>query len=844
MTDVTEPNSGRWLKEIERTLSPGATLVIAAVSASVLLAVIGSVLSWRTYEDRIVRERETAVDAALIAASSTSQFFAARLAALEALAQLLAPAEDDLEAIGSLLAAAALQQLGFSGGVGWVDRAGFLRAHSATLELPVDLSDRPFVRSVLTEGSPAVGHVVSGRVIDEALVVIAVPTFNGEMITGVLIGYLNADRFGTNVPSLVQVRFQTRVVDRVGRLILVDGRLAPMVEVLNPEVLAGAAGRVGTGLMGEPSRIMGIARAEEAGWTIVVDQDRSLLLSGSRGRFLGELAILVLLSALTSAAAMLAARRMNLSHRQMLAGARSLDALETLTESLSAAPSTKDVADAALSVFGKTFKASLVSIGLLDRDDRMKVFMIADEMLPADPDSPDEVVPLDSRSVLTDAFEASEPVVLSRQQLSHRYPDLETPTGASGAMVRRFLGRNAKGAVGLFVSGDFPPSDSDQELFSMMVPLLGDAFGRAAAAESEQQASRAFQQALLPRDTIDPDVNLQRAVRYIAAVGNVEVGGDWYDLWMVDERQVGAVVGDVVGRGVHAAAAMGQLRSSLRAAIIASTLPDQALARLDDLTRQINDSPSATVVLGIFDTVSRSINMASAGHLPPIHSGASETRVIKEMKGSPIGFLSYPTTRVSMNLQLDLEDTVVLYSDGLVERRDEPIDQGIERLRGVVHANRSMGVEALADVILERCLEIDNPDDVALVVLRPVGPYPKHFTRTARVDDFSPLLNSLEGWLAAQNHRPETSQFVVSRVEEALAVVAQCVAVDPTGEVLVEVEGGENLDVILEFRRTTFGAETDRVNRMILRLWRYGEMTRSGPRLQLRIGAAPMDSDG
>src|SRR5690606_32002385 len=137
-------------------------------------------------------------------------------------------------------------------------------------------------------------------------------------------------------------------------------------------------------------------------------------------------------------------------------------------------------------------------------------------------------------------------------------------------------------------------------IFETMVATLGEALERAAAVEAERGASRAFQRALLPRDTIGADVPLQRAVRYLSAT-EVEVGGDWYDLWLLDDDRVGVVVGDVVGRGVEAAAAMGQLRSGLRAIAASAGTPQDALDRLDAFAHQIAGRPSATAIFGILD---------------------------------------------------------------------------------------------------------------------------------------------------------------------------------------------------------------------------------------------------
>src|SRR5690606_24008801 len=117
--------------------------------------------------------------------------------------------------------------------------------------------------------------------------------------------------------------------------------------------------------------------------------------------------------------------------------------------------------------------------------------------------------------------------------------------------------------------------------------------------------------------------------------------------------------------------------------------------------------------------------------------------VLYEVKGTPIGFLNQKTRRRTSEITLGPEDTLVLYTDGLVERRSETIDDGIERLRGIIEKNLDVGVEALADAILKDCLELDHRDDVALIILRPVGSRPRHFTRSAPVDDFSELLAEL-----------------------------------------------------------------------------------------------------
>jgi hypothetical protein len=839
---VTQTRPGNWLADVERALAPGARVVIAAALASLMLVAIGGALAWRSYIDRADREQELVADAALDAARSVSQFFADRFAVLQAMAEMPGVAESDMDSIVAIVGAAGREALGFSGGVGWVDPNGLLQASSVAEpgELPVDLSDRVFVIRALDSGLPSIGDVLMARLTAEMVAIIAVPTHSNEQVNGVLLGYVALDRFDAAIPSLVPPGLVTRVVDRGGSVILTNGLAAGPYVPENGALLHGPSSTRGAGLMGQPDRMIGMAVVPDTGWTVVVEQDRLLLLAGSRGRFLGEVGVLILLSLITVGVAGIAAVRMDSSHRQMLVGARNLSALEALSEKLSAAPSARDVADAVLEVFGSVFDAEAVVVGLADSDERLKAYTIADDLGSPHPDLPDEVVSMDDHSILVDAFESLDELFLSRSELETRYPDLVLPPAATGVMTGRFVGRNARGSVCLFVHGEFPPASSEAELFVTMVPLLGDAFGRAAAAESQRLAARAFQQALLPRDTIGLEVELQRAVRYIAAVGDVGVGGDWYDLWMVDDERVGAVVGDVVGRGVEAAAAMGQLRSALRATTAASKTPGDALAQLDSLVGQISGSPSATVLLSTFDTERRIFHLASAGHLPPLLATKGHVRAMYEVRGTPVGFLNQPMTRVTMAAELEPEDTLVFYTDGLVERRGESIDQGIERLQRSLSEHRHLGVEALADQLLKSCLEPENQDDVALLVLRLVGSDPTSFTRSSSIEGFADVLDEIRAWGAGRVDEGAIAHLV-NRLGEAHEVVLRCTAHDPIGDLVVEVSEAEPgpLRATLEFRRVAVESGTARVNRMILRGWRYGELIPGGARLELGVGGAP-----
>lgn len=834
---VNQARPGKWLVDAEQALSPGKRVIIAVLSASIFLAGIGSVLAWRSYTERVGREQDHLSDAADDAAMSLSQFFSGRTAMLHAVASIPGVGQGDLDRIRQLLGAVGIDTVGFTGGVGWADSEGMLQVSSAAdpPDLPIDLSDRAFIRHVLETGSSSVGDVVMARATDDYVAQIAVPTFSDGRTTGVLLGSVVLDGFGQRLPALTPDRYQIRVVDRPGRVILSDGKTAALYRPTNPSLLDGPTITRGVGLMGNSGRVIGLASVPETGWTVVVEQDQQTLMAGARARLVGEVAALLLLGLVTVGAARVAARRTDLSHSQVLVVARNLEALESLSEKLSAAPSTGDVAEAVLNVFGHVFDAESVAVGLAQTDGSLDIHAMAN---PLDAEVAGDTVSPEAAAILAEAFSSAEALVLSVDELRQGHPGFDPSSQVTGLLAGRFVGRNARGAVFLTVRGPFPPKVSDVELFAAMVPLLGDAFGRAAAAESQRLASKVFQQALLPRDTIGSEVNLQRAVRYIAAVGDAEVGGDWYDLWMLDSDHVGAVVGDVVGRGVVAAAAMGQLRSTLRATAALAGSPGQALTQLDEMSSQIPGSPSATVLVTTFDLRGSTFSLASAGHLPPLLATATSVRAMYEVKGAPIGFLRQRMTRVTMTVELAEEDTLVLYTDGLVERRGESIDEGIERLRRALADNHRLGVEALADVLLECCLESENDDDVALMILRPVRENPVNYTAVAPIDDFDEILEGVAAWMRDNQYPRDARKVVLGRVEDALEVVLRSTADDPVGDLVVEVMPGDagDLRLALEYRRGAFGAGVeDQVNRLILRRWGYGEMGLGGPRLRFSV---------
>jgi phosphoserine phosphatase RsbU/P len=207
---------------------------------------------------------------------------------------------------------------------------------------------------------------------------------------------------------------------------------------------------------------------------------------------------------------------------------------------------------------------------------------------------------------------------------------------------------------------------------------------------------------------------------YWPADNALDVGGDWYDAFWLDERKVGLVVGDVVGRGIAAAATMGQLRSATRALASTGLPPARLLEALDGYAARHRVGAMTTVVYAEVDTETLELRFACAGHLPPVLAPAGgEARLAWEGRSTPLGFrLKDDGSRPEASCELSPGSLVVLYTDGLVERRRQPIDDGLDRLLEQVEASREEPPSRLTAGVLRLLDTSDRQDDACVLALR------------------------------------------------------------------------------------------------------------------------------
>lgn len=305
-------------------------------------------------------------------------------------------------------------------------------------------------------------------------------------------------------------------------------------------------------------------------------------------------------------------------------------------------------------------------------------------------------------------------------------------TEATAAVPLVVHGRRL-GSLAVAYEGRHPWRASDRALLAALAALTAQALDRLGAQAAEQEAIRQIRRLSesLQRSLLTPlpqSDRLQIAARYQPAAREAEVGGDWYDAFSGVDGTMTLVVGDVAGHDSTAAAAMAQVRNVLRG--VAQTLqasPAEILSALDAALARLQMTTLATAVLCQAwpheeDPTGNTLRVrwSNAGHPPPLLVHADGRCEL--MDGSPELLLGarLGSSRTDREIALPPGAGLVLYTDGLVERRDLLVDDGIERLRSAVEALHGLPAEQFCDALLARLVE-ENEDDVVLLVARVAG---------------------------------------------------------------------------------------------------------------------------
>ncbi len=262
--------------------------------------------------------------------------------------------------------------------------------------------------------------------------------------------------------------------------------------------------------------------------------------------------------------------------------------------------------------------------------------------------------------------------------------------------------------------------DHDELLVRELAGYASIAVVNAREHRAEKEIAQTLQQALLPPIGFHEGVEV--AVRYRPAAKRARVGGDWYDVLTLDDGRLALTVGDVAGHSVIAAARMGTVRNALSVHVLRELDPGRSLLALDEHLAVTGQPGFVTAVQALFDPADASVELARAGHLPPLVVPAEgEPYFVDGDPAPPIGVgllhQAPPTARV----QLGLLDTIVFYTDGLVERRRTPTDVMMARLREFAGTVDRTSAERLCDEVLAQFVDQGGgDDDVAMLAVRPL----------------------------------------------------------------------------------------------------------------------------
>ncbi len=373
------------------------------------------------------------------------------------------------------------------------------------------------------------------------------------------------------------------------------------------------------------------------------------------------------------------------------------------------------------------------------------------------------------------------------------------PLSIAGTVIGALL-------LGYAASGRHYGAD-DAEFLQSLAAKAALAVENARLHRTAHRVAETLQRSLLPAALPVLD-RLGLAVRYLPAAEGTRAGGDWYDVLDLDPHTVAVVVGDVVGHGPAAAAVMGQLRSALTAYLLQDHSPARALGWLTRFARRVPDAPASTAIAVVIDTDTGELRWARAGHPPPLvitplHDPAVTSHdewpvavtYLDDAQGAVLGIRNPPPFTEGRTV-LAPGASLLLYTDGLVERRGEAIDEGLDRLAAAV-----AGTDAAPTMMIERVLHralggTDPNDDVALIVAR-FRPAPLQLRLPALPEQLVAVRRAVSAWAESAVLPHELTDDLQLALGEAVAnAVEHAYPSGAPGEVRISVRDQDDRVVV------------------------------------------------
>ncbi len=353
-----------------------------------------------------------------------------------------------------------------------------------------------------------------------------------------------------------------------------------------------------------------------------------------------------------------------------------------------------------------------------------------------------------------------------RQRLeSLRDADLLTsvtdePGGAGIAL------RHPRGVLVIWVdlAEQRPFTAEDHTLLTVLAGRLGQGLQRVYEVDEQRETAVALQHAMLGPATLPGGF----AVRYHPASRPLQVGGDWYDVVNLEGGRVALIVGDCVGHGLAAATVMGQLRSACRALLLEKSSPAEVLAGLDRFAARVPGADCTTAFCAVLTLSSGDLVYSSAGHPPAIMLQADgATTMLEGGRGLPLA-IRPDRSRPEAHITVTPRATLLLYTDGLVERRGSSIEAGMARAADLVGNGYSDELDDVADELMCKLEPTGGyPDDVAILLYR--QPAPLEIDFAADVRQLGPSRAALRSWLAQAGVEHDQIQDMLVAAGEAVA---------------------------------------------------------------------------
>lgn len=311
-----------------------------------------------------------------------------------------------------------------------------------------------------------------------------------------------------------------------------------------------------------------------------------------------------------------------------------------------------------------------------------------------------------------------------------------------------------------------PFTSDDQTLLTVLAGRLGQGLQRVHQLDQQCETALALQHAMLGPAALPAGF----AVRYQPATRPLQVGGDWYDVVDLNDGRLALIVGDCVGHGLAAATVMGQLRSACRALLLENPSPRAALEGLDRFAAQLPGAKCTTAFCAVLNSETGELVYSGAGHPPPVVVHADRRiQMLNDGRSIPLGLtVLSDRPRPEARMTLPARATLLLYTDGLVERRRVSLDRGIARAAAIVRDGGDTTLESLASELMSSLAPSGGyQDDVAVLLYRQPPPLEVDFA--ADVNHLAPTRAALRTWLHRAGVTPDQTLSVLMAAGEAIA---------------------------------------------------------------------------